>query len=363
LHLIIMFKTLMYTRCAIIAVWLLAIPSCTNLTATPSQKNSTPQTPKVVFNPQIEVADRNFIVVIDAGHGGEDSGEIADSTKVKAKLKLSEKALNLKMVQILSRINKDSSIKIILTRDKDSFIALKDRLIKVKNIRPNLFISLHANDAYPDTTIRGIELYTVDANNPNYNASKLFGNTLMNQFYGYKKLPVNGWRSKQERIFVLRNAISPAILLEMGYMSNKDDFNTLLNNKQQINICYKILQAIKTYKKQHPSACRYACKNWAYPFSIDTMRVFKETEMLSKWAVPVINGVEYNNELLTEINPAQVKKIQIRQATEAEIKKYGDIAKDGIIEIETIDANLPFLFKDTKEKIQYWATRINEQQP
>ncbi len=354
-----MLKALIYMRCIALAMYLLSMQSCTNVTATPTQKNNTKQVPKVVFTPQIEVADTNFIVVIDAGHGGEDSGEIADSTKVKAKLKLSEKALNLRMAQILSRINKDSSIKIILTRNKDSFISLKNRFIQVKNIKPNLFISLHANDAYPDTTFSGMELYTVDANNPNYNASKLFGTVLMNQFYGYKKIRVNGWRSKQERIFVLRNAISPAILLEMGYMSNKADFNALLNNTQQVNICYKILQAIKTFKKQQANACRYVCKNWKQPFNMDTMRVLKETEMLSKWAVPVINGIEYNNELLTEINPAKVKNLQVRQATIAEIKKYGDIAKDGIIEIETFDATLPFLFTDTKEKIQYWVSRIN----
>jgi N-acetylmuramoyl-L-alanine amidase len=322
-------------------------------------QNKSTKTKAPLFIPNITV-DSSFIVMIDAGHGGPDSGEIADSAKVDPKKKLYEKALNLKLALLIANLNKDTSIKIMYTRKTDTLITLKDRVIISKGLRPNLFLSIHANDAYPDTLRRGLELYTVDKNNPHYAASNYFGNNLMKQLATIKDYPILGWKTKKERLFVLRNACYPALLLEMGYMSNRLDFSLLLEPKNQVDIGYKILAAIKDYKKNMSPTLRYSCTNFNYNFSWDTTRTFAETHSLSNFAVPVINTVEYNNLLLSEINPLRIKKISQHIASAAEIKQYGPIANDGIIDFETINPDSSFLFANQLEKIMYWAYKINK---
>lgn len=312
-----------------------------------------------LFIPNIAV-DSSFIVLIDAGHGGMDSGEIADSAKVDPKKKIDEKTLNLKLALLIAKQNNDSNIKIIFTRNKDTFVTLKDRVIKTRNVRPNLFLSIHANDAYPDTTIRGFDMYTVDKNNPNYNASINFGNSLIKAFSTIKGFAINGFKTKKERLFVLRNATYPALLLEMGYMSNRLDFSGLLETNTQLEIINKLLFTIKNYKNTISPILRYTCTNWNYNFSVDTTRTFKETQALSAWAVPVVDGLEYNNLLLSEINPDKITKISQHSASAEEVKKYGPIAYDGIIDFVTVSPDSSFLFKNQMEKIMWWANKINK---
>jgi N-acetylmuramoyl-L-alanine amidase len=335
-----------------ILIIMLAVLSCAK---PPKPKRIIP-----AYIPNIS-ADSSFIVMIDVGHGGYDPGEIADSTKItdpKVK-RLQEKELNLKLALILKSLNKDSTIKIVFTREKDTFISLKNRFIRAKHLRPNLFLSIHNNDFYPDTVIRGFEMYTVDPNNPHYKESTAFGESLMSELRSLKYIKINGWRTRKERLFVLRNAVTPALLLEMGYMSNRLDFNDLLDKKKSIEVMGRVLNAIKKFKKKQRPLQRYYCNNWNFNFSYDTTRVFSNTLKYSNWAVPVINGVEYNNELLSEINPDKVTNINLRNATPYEIKTYGDIALDGIIEITTIHKDSTFLFSNQQEKILWWAKKLN----
>lgn len=98
---------------------------------------------------------RPAVVVIDPGHGGEDSG-------AKGKHKLVEKNLSLaisKMVQSKFSANKD--IAVILTRDVDRFVPLHERTALANDLQADLFISIHSN-ASPEGTLSGLESYVLD---------------------------------------------------------------------------------------------------------------------------------------------------------------------------------------------------------
>lgn len=92
----------------------------------------------VVVAPNLRAADQ-FVVVIDAGHGGKDNGAVANGLK--------EKDINLGVAKKLSSYLKKNvkGVKIIMTRDKDEFISLQERADIANKAHANLFISIHTN--------------------------------------------------------------------------------------------------------------------------------------------------------------------------------------------------------------------------
>jgi N-acetylmuramoyl-L-alanine amidase len=91
-------------------------------------------------------------IVIDPGHGGHDSGAIGPSG-------LKEKDVVLKIAKLVKkRLEKKFNIKVILTRERDSFLPLLSRAAIANSKKADLFISIHAN-ASPNPSARGIETY------------------------------------------------------------------------------------------------------------------------------------------------------------------------------------------------------------
>jgi N-acetylmuramoyl-L-alanine amidase len=100
-------------------------------------------------------ADDKFLIAIDAGHGGIDAGAKGAVTKIE------EKALTLDFARTLAeRLNKEKGIKAFLTRDKDEFISLSERVVIARQRGAQLFISLHA-DTLRQKDIRGATIYTI----------------------------------------------------------------------------------------------------------------------------------------------------------------------------------------------------------
>lgn len=100
-------------------------------------------------------ADDKFLIAIDAGHGGIDAGAKGVVTKIE------EKAVTLDFANTLvDRLNKEKGIEAFLTRDKDEFISLSERVVIARQRGAQLFISLHA-DTLRQKDIRGATIYTI----------------------------------------------------------------------------------------------------------------------------------------------------------------------------------------------------------
>lgn len=95
--------------------------------------------------PAIAAKQKQFVVAIDAGHGGKDTGANENG--------VTEKDINLGVAQKLAELLKKKGFKVIMTRDNDKFINLSDRPAKANKEKADLFISIHTN--------------SVDASNPN----------------------------------------------------------------------------------------------------------------------------------------------------------------------------------------------------
>ena len=198
---------------------------------------------KPAFSPLNILLNKEYIVVINAGHGGEDNGATAFDGNTK------EKTLTLELAKAIQQTNQNNQIKIILTRETD----LNQTIYEVANYTnqqsPDLFISLHCNTAPKNlaTAKNGMEIYIADKmKSYNYVESYLLANQMANSLTGLD-ISMTGLKSRKEGVYVIENVKSPSVLLETGYMSNTSDLNQLKNEAYQQKLATSILNGIQYY--------------------------------------------------------------------------------------------------------------------
>ena len=219
-----------------------------------------------------------YTVVIDAGHGGQDPGAQAPGVK--------EKDITLEVARELRRqLEETGHYKVVMTRDTDVYITLLDRVSISRQVKGDLFVSIHA-DKISRTNIRGTSIYTLserasDAetalladseNNAGYvagvdlgqesqdvadilldlamrekmNESNMFARLLTHAFIrkNVQLLP-NAHRSSG--FAVLKAPDVPSVLIETGFISNRNEAKLLTSGAFQRNISSAILEGIDAY--------------------------------------------------------------------------------------------------------------------
>ncbi len=233
------------------------------------------------FKPPVHHLKKKYTIVIDPGHGGEDPGAISQDG-------LMEKEITFRFAQVLKRkIEKDRHFKVRLTRENDIFIPLRQRVAFARHKKGDLFISLHA-DSHPMTKkAKGISVYTLSKVASDKEAAKLAQKENKSDYLGgvdLKKHPLEVtnillnltqretinysnflaltllqcFREKVNKNLFLKIHRSadfavltapdiPSVLIELGFLSNKSDCQTLLSKDYQDKVCSSILKAIKVY--------------------------------------------------------------------------------------------------------------------
>jgi len=186
-----------------------------------------------LFEPEGENLRNVHTIILDPGHGGYDSG----AHTVRG---LDEKKLTLDLSLQLKPLLEKKGYHVILTRTNDTFIPLGTRTA-ISNAHPNaIFVSIHFN-ASPKRSASGIEAYY-------YNASSKRLATII-----FKELPSSYGAHprgiKQATFFVLHHNRRPAVLLELGFVSNPRE-NTLLQKP-----------IIRERLAEHIAAGIAACRN------------------------------------------------------------------------------------------------------
>jgi N-acetylmuramoyl-L-alanine amidase len=224
-------------------------------------------------------ADDKFLIAIDAGHGGIDAGAKGAVTKIE------EKALTLDFARTLAeRLNKEKGIKAFLTRDKDEFISLSERVVIARQRGAQLFISLHA-DTLRQKDIRGATIYTISDKASDALAASLaerenlsdgiagveiadepaevtdilldltrretqafsirMAETVLDSFEGQIGLINNPLRHAGFR--VLQAPDVPSVLLELGFLSNPKDEVLLTDPEWREKVSDLLADAIGKY--------------------------------------------------------------------------------------------------------------------
>ncbi len=240
------------------------------------------------FNPNAILAQESFKVVLDAGHGGTDPGNLG----VKGHNYL-EKDIVLKIaLKVGDLLKKNKDIEVIYTRKDDSFIELFERGKIANKAEADLFISIHC-DAFTQTSVNGAGTFVLGlhANKQNFELAKkenqvillednyeqnydgfdpnspesVIGITLMQEEYLDQSLYLASLiqdkmvskanrkdrKVKQAGFIVLHQTFMPSVLVETGFLTNKNEGAYLNSNKGQQEIANAIYQGIIAYKKQH----------------------------------------------------------------------------------------------------------------
>ncbi|MDP6978849.1 MAG: N-acetylmuramoyl-L-alanine amidase [Myxococcota bacterium] len=219
-------------------------------------------------------------VVIDAGHGGKDEGATAASG-------LLEKELVLDVSKRLAGLLKKQKLQVVLTRESDEFVPLEVRTSRANDARGDLFISIHANAA-TSRRARGIETYFVsleasdaasrrvaDRENEALGRSAaaspavdpflaLLGDMIstdhMVDSNTFAKLAqaeladldaASSRGVKQAPFVVLMGVQMPAALIEIGFLSNRDDAQSLARREHRQRIAEALERAVVAFGKRY----------------------------------------------------------------------------------------------------------------
>src|SRR5438876_4642156 len=167
-------------------------------------------------------------VVVDAGHGGKDSGAYR-------RYGPPEKIVALDVAQRLNRKLRESQLKTVMTRDSDVFIELNDR-VAIENSQKNaVFVSIHFNDSRR-RGIHGFETY--------YHSGASFdlANRIQEKLMTIPHSANRGVHTANFR--VLRLATRPSVLVECGFLSNRSDGNQARDWEYRELLADRIAEAV-----------------------------------------------------------------------------------------------------------------------
>jgi N-acetylmuramoyl-L-alanine amidase len=241
-------------------------------------------TPAVVPHPQQAEADQRKVIVIDAGHGGIDPGALSHN-RTKEKDVVLAYGLALR-----DALRKSPNYKVVMTRDSDTFISLDERVKIARDNKADLFIAIHA-DTVDEKDVRGTTLYTVSDKATDAEAEALAqkenradviaGIDLGNQTKTVSDILINlaQRESKNQALYFTKKAVAqlqpyarftgkpvrsaafvvlkapdvPSILIELGYLSSKEDEALLSSPDWRSNMATAMAHAVDDYFGSSPA--------------------------------------------------------------------------------------------------------------
>lgn len=173
---------------------------------------------------------KGIVILLDAGHGGSQDGALYDS--------VAEKNVNLAVTFKLKARLEAMGATVHMTRVSDITLSLQGRVDKSIKLKPDIFVSVHAN-ANRHTSIDGIETYYY-----NRRSMQLAETLLHSISRGLKEKP--NWVQK-EGLFVLHHNVVPSTLVEIGYLSNTRTNALLKTQGYQERVAESIAKGIYDY--------------------------------------------------------------------------------------------------------------------
>lgn len=172
------------------------------------------------------------IVCIDPGHGGKDPGATGGG--------VCEKDIALNVAKKIDAYLEAKGCTVMLTRETDVFVELSDRARMANSAKADLFVSVHCNSARDNARATGMEVYHyTHASEASKRAARVIYDKL---------LPVCGLRGrgvKAKDLAVLRETVMPAVLVELGFVSNDGDRAKLISEDWQERAAETIVAGIR----------------------------------------------------------------------------------------------------------------------
>jgi len=170
-------------------------------------------------------------VVLDAGHGGSDPGAQRGDVK--------EKELTLAITEKLRKALEANSVRVTMTRSEDTFVSLADRVTLTNGTNPNAFVSVHINSLETNSSINGIETYYQTEQ------SKELARSIHDCLVSKLSAPDRSIR--RARFYVINHTPVPAVLAEVGFISNKDERDKLISSDYQQEVANAVARGVMLY--------------------------------------------------------------------------------------------------------------------
>lgn len=182
------------------------------------------------------------LVVIDPGHGGTDFGAIGTQG-------VFEKDIVLEVAQEMVRLNREihgGTLELYLARYTDTLISLSDRTGLAKALKADTYVSIHCNQAKRKGA-QGIEVFVSEDGGRFTEASLQLANAIrqnLNQHLGLKE---RGVKATNFQVLRETDQVCPSILVELGFLSNKEEEEHLKKKPSVAAIALVILETLKAY--------------------------------------------------------------------------------------------------------------------
>lgn len=184
-------------------------------------------------------------VILDAGHGGLDSGAVSVYGD-------EEKHLNLEVAKKLGAFLENGGVRVIYTRTEDVMLEsetkagskkTRDLLARVelaKKYPEALFVSLHMN-TLPIEKYKGLQVFYTDRNDANRALAQVMQNSVSSSLQTENTRKA---KNAEGKIYILDRIDQPAILIECGFLTNKEEAALLKNDEYQAKLSYVLSRSI-----------------------------------------------------------------------------------------------------------------------
>ncbi|MCC1485347.1 N-acetylmuramoyl-L-alanine amidase family protein [Winogradskyella immobilis] len=308
-------------------------------------------TPKV----KAQSSADKFIVVLDAGHGDGDPGNLGNGYK--------EKDIALKVVLALGReLEKDNKIKVMYTRKTDVFLELHERADIANKADADLFVSIHCNSV-SNSKPYGTETFVLGAKNSqrNFEVAKkeneviflekdyeqnyagfdprspestiaigieqeiyveqsiVLARKIEDNFVNVAKRKSRGL--KQASLLVIRNTYMPSVLVELGFLTNKREGAYLNSKAGQTKMANSIKEAILSYKNEID-------QNVGDRFVIDNSKTVVSTDSETEETTSqIIKNVHFKIQISASSKRVATKSYNFKGLNTITREKQGDLYK------------------------------------
>lgn len=173
-------------------------------------------------------------IVLDAGHGGNDSGALSQSGKY-------EKTYTLEMVNAIAARLRSAGANVVLTRSSDEYVGLSDRAHVSNKLSADAFISIHFDSSGSADSASGVTTYYFNKERDNKLAQSIDKQLAA--------LPLANRGVDYANYEVLRDNTRPSVLLELGYINNQNDFSKIKSSSYQQTVANAIVNGLTAYFK------------------------------------------------------------------------------------------------------------------
>lgn len=301
----------------------------TTTTVSPNKVQANQATEALLNNNRDFVAKKEFIVALDAGHGGRDVGAIGPTGVYEKNVTL---ALAMQMKQV---IDQQPGMRAILTRDRDEYVELKQRVDIAKKHKADIFISIHA-DAFTSQAPRGGSVYVLSSNGAssvmartlaqrenaalgvlqlagrdkdvafvlsdlsreaNIRSSRKLGETVLNEMQ--RTVTIHKHTIQSADFAVLKSIDMPSMLLEAAFISNPHEEKKLQDVRFQRTFAEAVTRGLRNFIDQTGHQPRWG-ETLYVQYNVqrgDTLSGLAQAYGLSTRELMRINNIQNANQL------------------------------------------------------------------